>query len=167
MVAADIGIAQEIEWAAGLAFIDIGMPEIAADEPFSAEELAPYLAAGRAWVIGPEGERVLGYLIADVVDGFVHIEQVSVHPDAAHQGLGRRLIEHVAARAAGDGVAALTLTTFRDVPWNAPYYERCGFHVIPEPDVGPELRALRAHEATLGLDPARRVCMRRDLAPAS
>ncbi len=164
MVPGDVVATQQIERAAGAAFLDVGLPEIAADEPFSAEELAPYIAQGRAWVIAPDDDRILGYVLTDVVDAQVHIEQVSVHPDGAHRGLGRRLIDHVAALAIADGIGAVTLTTFRDVPWNAPYYERCGFRVIPDAQLGPELRAVRDHEATLGLDPAQRVCMRRDLA---
>lgn len=166
MTSDDISTAQQIEVAAGVAFIAIGMPEIAADDPFSADELGAYITAGAAWVISaatPEGPRVLGYLVTDVVDGLVHIEQVSVHPDGARRGLGRDLIEHVAAQARARGIGALTLTTFRDVAWNAPYYERCGFRVLSEEELGPELRAVRDHEASLGLDPALRVCMRRDL----
>ncbi|BFV60853.1 hypothetical protein KCMC57_up59570 [Kitasatospora sp. CMC57] len=47
---------------------------------------------------------------------------------------------------------ALTLTTFAEVPWNAPYYVRCGFEVIEGDEVGPGLRAIRAREAAHGLD---------------
>jgi hypothetical protein len=61
------------------------------------------------------------------------------------------------------GLDAVTLTTFRDVAWNAPYYERCGFRVLDETELGPGLRRVRDTEAAHGLDPARRVCMRRDL----
>ena len=61
---------------------------------------------------------------------------------------------------------ALTLTTFRDVPWNAPYYRRCGFRVLDEQEWTPGLRAIREREAGHGLDRWPRVCMRRDLVPA-
>jgi hypothetical protein len=66
----------------------------------------------------------------------------------------------VRAWAGGNSLPAITLTTFSDVPWNRPLYEHLGFTVIAENDLGPELRAVREHEATLGLDPAMRVCMR-------
>jgi hypothetical protein len=55
------------------------------------------------------------------------------------------------------------LTTFSDVPWNAPLYRHLGFRVLDDDDIGPELRARRADEAARGLDPASRVCMRRDV----
>ena len=61
------------------------------------------------------------------------------------------------------GRRSVTLTTFSHVPWNRPLYEHLGFRVLTEPEIGPELRALCEHEATLGLDPAVRVCMGLDL----
>ena len=87
--------------------------------------------------------------------------QVSVDPGHAHRRLGARLIDHVAAEARRRGLAHVTLTTFRDVPWNAPYYERCGFRTLDEAELGAGLRRVRAAEAVLGLDPALRVCMHR------
>ena len=61
------------------------------------------------------------------------------------------------------GLPALTLTTFAYVPWNAPYYARCGFRVLDDAEITPGLRAIREQEAALGLDRWPRVCMRRDL----
>jgi GNAT superfamily N-acetyltransferase len=138
------------------------MPEVAAHEPMSVEELDAYRGAGRAWVLVPDGEPV-AYIVMEVVDGAAHVEQVSVDPGFAHQRLGRRLLEHVAGEARAEGRTAVTLTTYRDVPWNAPYYSRCGFRVLDATELGPELRAKRDAETALGLDPALRVCMRRDL----
>jgi hypothetical protein len=59
----------------------------------------------------------------------------------------------------------MTLTTYRDVAWNRPLYEHLGWFVLAEPDIGPGLRAVRDIEASHGLDPAARVCMRRDVSP--
>jgi GNAT superfamily N-acetyltransferase len=144
----------EIERQAGRAFAAVGMPEIAADDPGSPEELAPFVVRGHAWVMADDGDRPVAYLIADVVDDRLHIEQVSVHPSHARQGLGAALIEHV-AHAGRD----LSLTTFRDVPWNAPYYARLGFRVLEPADHGPELAELVRHEAEAIPGDAPRVAM--------
>jgi GNAT superfamily N-acetyltransferase len=122
------------------------MPEIAADDPGSPEELEAHRAAGLAWVAADGGGPV-AYLVAAEVDGCLHVEQVSVHPAHAGRGIGAALIDHVAGLARADGRPALTLTTFRDIPWNAPYYARLGFAELPEPEWGPQLQALVAHEA--------------------
>ncbi|GAO11251.1 putative acetyltransferase [Streptomyces lydicamycinicus] len=154
-----------IERAAGEPFRGLGMAAVADDEPPSPALLTEFQRAGRALAAyeeaGPGGgpRRPVGYLLWEPVDGCTHIEQVSVHPDQARRGIGRALID----RAMGDGGrVALTLTTFTEVPWNAPYYARIGFRALPEAELTPGLRAIRAHEAALGLDRWPRVAMRRE-----
>ncbi|TVT57414.1 GNAT family N-acetyltransferase [Amycolatopsis rhizosphaerae] len=139
------------------------MPEIAEDEPLPVEALAGYQGAGRAWVAVDGADCAVGYLIADFVDGCVHIEQVSVHPDHGRRGVGRALVDDVAVVAGSAGIPALTLTTFAEVPWNAPYYLRLGFRALDEGELTPGLQAIREREAAHGLDRWPRVCMRRDL----
>ncbi|MER7844676.1 GNAT family N-acetyltransferase [Kitasatospora sp. NPDC096077] len=150
----------ELERAAGAPFAEIGMPEIAEDEPPAPEELARYLDHGTALVAEAPDGTVAGYLLAEPVDGALHIEQVSVHPGHARRGIGRALIEHLAE---GADAPALTLTTFADVPWNAPYYARCGFRPLADAELTPGLREIRRQEAEHGLDRWPRLCMRRDL----
>jgi N-acetylglutamate synthase-like GNAT family acetyltransferase len=159
----DLAVVQDIERAAGGWFREIGMPEIAEDEPLPIEELVRYLQANRAWVAVDDDDVPAAYLIADIVDGSMHIEQVSVHPRAARHKIGHMLMEHCAADAASKGIHALTLTTFADVPWNAPYYARCGFRVLDDSELSPGMRLIRDREISHGLHRWPRVCMRRDL----
>ena len=159
----ELEVLRDIELAAGVWFRDAGMPEIADNEPPPVEVLARYRLAGRAWAAVDDADRPVAYLVTDRVDGNDHIEQVLVHPEYARRGIGRRLIEHAADRAVDDGAPALTLTTFADVPWNAPYHLRCGFRVLDESQWTPGLPAIRRWEAAHGLDRWPRVCMRRDL----
>jgi GNAT superfamily N-acetyltransferase len=154
---------QVIERAAGLMFCDIGMPEIAQYDPLPLPVMAARRDAGRIWVVADDSDEPVAYLIADPVDGCLQIEQVTVDPRSARRGLGRALLDHAANRAAADGLPALTLTTFAHVPWNAPYYARCGFRVLDDAEITPGLRAIREREAAMGVDRWPRVCMRRDL----
>ncbi|MGW6838549.1 GNAT family N-acetyltransferase [Streptomyces sp. NPDC054949] len=160
---AELPLLQEIERAAGECFREIGMVEIAEDEPLPLAELARHQRAGSAWVATDGADVPVAYLIADRVDDALHVEQVSVHPDSAHRRIGRALLDFLADRAKAEGLAALTLTTFAEVPWNAPYYARCGFRIPSEDSLGPDLRGVRAREAAHGLDRWPRVTMRRDL----
>lgn len=153
----------DLERAAGEPFRALDMAFVADDETWTVAELEPYERDGRAWVIDDaEGGTPIAYLLADVVDGAGHVEQVSVHPGHARRGLGRLLLETAAGWARERGLSALTLTSFADVPWNAPYYARLGFRVLPEAELTPGLRALRAREAAHGLDRWPRVAMRRE-----
>jgi GNAT superfamily N-acetyltransferase len=159
----ELSLLQDIERAAGQSFRDIGMPEIADDEPLSLDELAGYRRAGAAWVAVDDTDAPVGYLIAEPVEGNLHVEQVSVHPGHARRGVGRRLLEHAAQHAAVLGMPALTLTTFTEVPWNAPYYARLGFRLLDDGALAPGLRKIREQEAAHGLDRWPRCCMRREL----
>ncbi|MEU8991842.1 GNAT family N-acetyltransferase [Streptomyces sp. NPDC048558] len=159
----DLRVLQDIERAAGAVFRDFGMAAIADDEPPALDVLERYRSAGRAWVACDADDRPVGYLICEPVDGALHIEQVSVHPVVARRGVGRTLLAYAADRAHEQDLTALTLTTFTEVPWNAPYYARLGFRVLDEAELTPGLRKIRAGEAELGLDRWPRVCMRRAL----
>ncbi|WP_217238928.1 GNAT family N-acetyltransferase [Streptomyces sp. AC555_RSS877] len=158
--AAELPLLQDIERAAGAPFRGLGMAAVAEDEPPAPDVLERYRRAGRAWVAVDEVDRPVAYLLCEPVDGALHVEQVSVHPDAARRGVGRALLAYAADRAREEGLAGLTLTTFAEVPWNAPYYSRLGFRVLDEAELTPGLRAVRAHERELGLDRWPRVCMR-------
>jgi GNAT superfamily N-acetyltransferase len=139
------------------------MDGVADDDPPSAEDLMAYQRDGRAWVVADEGDRAVAYLLVGQVDQNAHIEQVSVHPGHARRGLGRALIDQAEAWAATHGLEGLTLTTFADVPWNAPYYARLGFRTLAVDEMTTGLRGVRAQEAALGLDAWPRVTMRRSV----
>lgn len=161
-VDADIPIMQDIEIVGCQIFADIGMQDIADDGAHETELLAGYIAGGRAWVAELDG-RVCGYALADWYDGAAHLEQVTIYPDYAGRGVGSMLVDTVAAWGRERGATELTLLTFRDVPWNGPYYRRLGFVAVPDDELGPQLAALRAHEAELGLDVSIRFAMRRPI----
>ncbi|MFG2078288.1 GNAT family N-acetyltransferase [Nonomuraea maritima] len=106
-----------------------------------------------------DGEPPAGFALIGWADGNVHLDQLAVRPDSMRQGIGGRLVAAVLDHARAVGAPAVTLTTYRDVPWNAPWYARHGFSVLPEPEWGPELRALVEHERELGIEVAPRVVM--------
>jgi GNAT superfamily N-acetyltransferase len=158
---------QDIERLGGEAFRELGMAAIADDEPFTEDELARFRNDGHSWVIVDDTDVPMGYLVVDVVDGNLHVEQVTVDPAYAGRGLGAALIEHADAYAAAHRHPALTLTTFTEVAWNAPYYRRLGFRDMTAAEIGPELGAVRRAEAEHGLDRWPRVCMIRPVRKSS
>jgi GNAT superfamily N-acetyltransferase len=155
----DLGLLPAIQVAAGKAFREIGMAAIADAAPLPGRALTDYQQAGRAWVAVSGQDIPFGFIVVDLIDGRAHIEQVSVHPDHARGGVGRMLINHVDRWAAGQGIDALTLATFRTVPWNGPYYARLGFREMALAEITAGLAAVLDDEAAHGIDPATRICM--------
>ncbi|WP_246018986.1 GNAT family N-acetyltransferase [Arthrobacter crusticola] len=148
---AELQALREIERAAGEQFRALGMAEIAEDEPLSVDELAEFQAEGRAWAAVDADGSPVGYLLVKRVGADAHVEQVSVHPSRARRGIGRRLLETAADWGRGQGLVNLTLTTFDEVPWNAPYYRRLDFHDVPDDALEPGLFQIVADEAAAGL----------------
>ena len=153
---------QDLELAAGVLFREIGMTDVAEHPPPALEVFEHARDAGQLWVSVDAADRPTGFVLVELVDDGVHIEQVSVHPEHQGHGIGRQLIEYVDAWAARQGYPVLTLSTFRSVPWNGPYYARLGFAELPE--LTPGLVRIRAAETAFGLDPAERVFMLRRVA---
>lgn len=107
-------------------------------------------------------ERV-GWCYAVPKDDSLFVEQIDVLPEYGRRGIGRSLLDALAAIAAERGLQALTLTTDAHVAWNRPWYESLGFVVLPPDEQGPDVAAAVADEARRGFDLSRRVAMRRPL----
>jgi GNAT superfamily N-acetyltransferase len=95
-----------------------------------------------------------------------HLEEIDVYPEHGRRGLGRRLVMQVCEWAAAAGYESVSLITFRDVPWNMPFYATLGFEVVPDFELSPALRAIVEDERCRGIDSSRRVVMRRPCADA-
>jgi Predicted acetyltransferase len=107
--------------------------------------------AGRLLVAVDEG-TVVGFVRLEVLDGALHVEQVTVTPEHGGRGIGRRLMLAAEELARERGYDRMTLTTFRDVPFNGPFYESLGWQVLPADGLTPGLAAARREEADAGLD---------------
>jgi GNAT superfamily N-acetyltransferase len=177
----DVSRLAPIEVAAGARFRDVGMDAVADDPPPPPEVYAEAIRLGHLWgaELDPPVEGVdvrVGYAWALVLDadgrstagrrddppGQHHLEQISVVPEAGGLGVGAALMATVIGWARDDGGESLTLSTFRDLRFNAPWYARFGFDVVPAGEVesDPRWRELRRHEAAAGLDVEARVVMR-------
>ncbi|MEO8622421.1 MAG: GNAT family N-acetyltransferase, partial [bacterium] len=116
---------------------------------------------GHLWVALADDVAV-GFAQVRVLEPLAaHLDELDVHPTDGRRGLGTRLVLAVCEWAAANGHECVTLSTFRDVPWNMPFYARLGFRVIPPDELSPALRSIVAHEGRHGLDVGRRVIMRR------
>jgi GNAT superfamily N-acetyltransferase len=86
---------------------------------------------GRLWVaVSPVG-RVIGFALMKLPAGRAWLDQLSVLDAWQGRGYGTALIDRTTATARTFGVDTLYLSTYRDVPWNEPFYARRGFKVMP------------------------------------
>ncbi|MEO3430006.1 GNAT family N-acetyltransferase [Pelagibius sp. CAU 1746] len=156
----DAGSLGAVEQAAAARFAAIGMARIAEGRPTDESEYLEAIGDSRLWVVEASGGVLAGLAIGNILDGQGFLAEVSVLPDHAGHRLAALMIAALEAWALARGCRSVSLTTFRDVPWNRPYYESLGFVPLDEADAGPELRAVRAKEKARGVDSnGPRLCM--------
>jgi len=117
-------------------------------------------AAGRLWAALADDIPVGFALVEMLSDNHAHLAEIDVHPLHGRRGLGTRLMRAACEWAARSGCAELTLTTYRAIPWNMPFYARLGFVELPRTEQTLELMAIVQDEAARGLAPELRVAMR-------
>jgi len=158
---ADLPLLAAIERAASELFRQTDYPQFAGTD--GAVRSLPHHPEYRVWVAVDGEDAPVGFLITRPLTHSLHLQEIDVHPDHSRRGLGRRLIEAAADDARTQGYPALTLTTFRSILWNAPYYARLGFRRLNPDALPPDLLAIRQREAEYGLSLGDRICMQRDL----
>ena len=114
-------------------------------------------------LVAESAGRVVGFAQVLDFDGRFHLEQLSVHPDRQRQGIGARLVAAAEREVVARGGSVVTLRTFADVPFNAPFYRRHGY---VESELPVALQGLVEAERRLGLLAAgTRLTMAKQVAP--
>lgn len=150
----------EIERSSGEAFRAVpDLAWIADDAVMSAEQHAPLIEAGGVWV-AVKDSRIVGFISVETLPEAMHIWQMAVLRAEQGHGLGRALLNMVIETACSRRAPAVTLTTFRDVVWNAPFYAQSGFRIVEPAALCERLRGVLAAEVAHGLPGERRCAMR-------
>ncbi len=152
------------------------LPAVEAEADHAFETLEPPLSIANfaplgvpadyadAFHIMVAGRPPVGFVQLEIVDGQAHLEQLSVSPEFARQGIGRSLVTAAKAWAAEAGFKSMTLCTFAEIPFNGPFYASCGFAEVVSGQWQGEMRARLQHERELQMAAVgRRIVMRVDL----
>jgi predicted N-acetyltransferase YhbS len=156
----EIDTIRALERASAQRFVGL-MDALAADEPSPAPVLAARIERG-GLVVAAKGETIVGFVMFRPLEDRLYVEQLDVLPAFEGRRIGAALLDATAERARAAGLAGLSLSTFREVAWNAPYYRRLGFVAVVDDALTPGMREIRAEHLARGLDEAARVFMVRD-----
>ena len=154
----------EIERAAGVLFEAVPWFTLEPGNVSDPEFIEAVARNGAVLVAADGGDVPVGFTLAGFLDRALHIHELDVAPAHGRRGLGRRLVDAACAFAKTEGAPAITLSTFREIAWNGPFYAKAGFHEVPRNQWTPAFHLLHHREAELGLPIDRRCFMRKDLA---
>jgi GNAT superfamily N-acetyltransferase len=159
----DTPLLPPIEKEAGRIFADIGMADVG--DGSVTDEATHRRAQGeeRLLVAVDAEDRPVGFALLGEVDGVAHLFEISMHPDHGRAGVGSRLLEAAITWARARAYRGMTLSTFRSVRWNGPWYARHGFRELAPTALSPGLQELRRREKAVGLEVDQRCFMRLDL----
>ncbi|WP_066517114.1 GNAT family N-acetyltransferase [Curtobacterium ammoniigenes] len=143
----DLEALEAVENKADQLFIELFQPPLWGAAQSGAERAAE---PGFVLVADDSSGTIVGFVHVLEVDGIAHLEQLSVVPEHGRRGYGRTLVEAAKAEGRRRGHDRMTLRTYANVAWNAPFYRRAGF--TEEEPATPFHRRLVEVEHELGLD---------------
>ena len=150
--ASDLSHLAEIEMSAAEAFAAYGQPLADGSSAAPREQWDAALAAGLLWVASDAKDGPVGFLRAEITADGLYVDEVDVRLDHQRRGHGRRLMRASIAAAKSMRLQAVTLTTFRDIPWNAPFYATLGFRALSPAETSTHLAGKLADQAARGLE---------------
>lgn len=102
------------------------------------------------WVAVNSENEPVGFIMTTPLPESLFIHELSVSEAWQNRGIGKLLIQKVKDEAKAHQFSAVTLTTFRHVPWNAPYYQRLGFSILSESEIPHSLQEILNNEVESG-----------------
>ena len=165
----DVAHLPEIERQAGTLFLDrldeIGLTEELLADVNTLGTFEEAQRAGHLWVAVSPSRKVVGFALVLLLADLAHLDELDVLPAHGRQGVGSALLDAVCSWARQANCPAITLRTFRDVPWNAPFYERRGFQVVDPSEISEDHERLVEVERAKGLRTDLRVLMAYSITP--
>lgn len=103
----------------------------------------------------------IGFALVDMLGArHSHLQEIDVLPSHGRHGVGTALVATVLQWARRSGHVQTTLTTFRALPWNMPFYRKSGFQEVCPAELSAEQRGIVAAENGKGLLQEHRGVMR-------
>jgi GNAT superfamily N-acetyltransferase len=146
----EIALLPQIENSADLRYRRAGLDLVVRMPAHSIASLERGRRRGLLWVATSPLNRVVGFALTDIVGNVAWIDQLTVLDRWQGRGIGAALIDRSAETARRRGFDAIHLTTYRNVGWNKPFYQRRGFAEVPRGDFTPALRRQYLFEIRLG-----------------
>jgi GNAT superfamily N-acetyltransferase len=150
-----------IDLAASQLFAGTGMlPDAELLDHVPADVFEAAVPGGNLFVARDRKGLPAGFVLTSLRGDTLYLDQVSVHPGHGRRGLGAALIRRVFQDAEDRGLKTVTLSTFRDLPWNAPFYRTLGFRELPRKQMTDWMLEIEARQAEV-MDVTKRCFMRR------
>ncbi|MEO0607480.1 MAG: GNAT family N-acetyltransferase [Pseudomonadota bacterium] len=157
----DIPALISVDKAASALFAPTGLlePE-AVNDHVPADVFAVEIPSANVFAARNQHGWAVGFALVRLRGSGLYLDQVSVHPDHGQKGIGRALVIRVLTEAEARKLPHVSLSTFRDLPWNGPFYASMGFREIPTERLEPYMKDIEEAQRPF-MDVSERCFMRR------
>lgn len=114
------------------------------DDHVPVNVLEAEIPQGNVFAVRNEHGWAVGFALVRPRGNGLYLDQISVHPDHGQQGLGRALVLRVLTEAEARKLPYVSLSTFRDLPWNGPFYASMGFKELSRDKLEPFMLEIEA-----------------------
>lgn len=159
----DIPLLGQVERSAAELFRTVNLDFLTNGPTVNKSHLSAMMSSNHLWVAVDKRDQPIGFVGGEELDGNFHIAEISVAQDAQGKGVGKALMAELVRQTKEEGQTAITLTTYRDIPWNGPWYRKLGFSEVSLGDMGDEYAKILDSEAQHGHDMDSRCIMRKVL----
>ena len=154
---ADIPRMQEIENDAGGLFEGWGLVDFDDLAVVHMSEHVDSIVAGLSFIAETNG-RAAGFVMGVMYGDDAYLHELDVERASQKKGLGAALVWAFIDAARAKHADTVYLSTFRDPPWNAPFYARLGFREVARSNYLPWMTEIETQQAQF-LDIRTRVFM--------
>ncbi|CAG8961625.1 hypothetical protein HYFRA_00006161 [Hymenoscyphus fraxineus] len=158
----DIPLLDRVERSAAEVFRTVDLDTLADRPTLDIHTLAVMTRSNHLWIAVNDWDQPIGFLGGESMHGNFHITEISVARDFQGRGIGKALMRTMMEQVQSEGYKFITLTTFKDVPWNGPWYQKLGFKEVSPRAMKKQYSEILKEEAqSAGVDPDRRCIMRK------
>jgi GNAT superfamily N-acetyltransferase len=159
----ELTLLAHIEQSAAVRFLDTPYAFLVDAKPLPLDFVQQRFQAGQVWVAVDREDTVIGFAVTREVDDTLYLQEIDIDPKHGQKGLGYALVDTVRSWAKLSDYGVMSLSTFRDIPWNAPFYSKLGFRILDESELTAGFQQIRWQEREAGLPICDRVIMHCEL----
>jgi ribosomal protein S18 acetylase RimI-like enzyme len=159
----DIPLLEYVERSAAEIFRTANLSFLADGDTVDPRALVAMAQANHLLIAANRFDQPIGFVGGEYLNGNFHIIEISVAKEFQGKGVGKALMTAMVQQVSREGYKSITLTTYKNLPWNGPWYSRIGFFEVNAQDMGKEYLDILASEAQHGLDLRSRCVMRKIL----
>jgi ribosomal protein S18 acetylase RimI-like enzyme len=148
----DIPVLAQVERSAAEIFRTVNLDFLVENPTVDPYLLVAMANANHLWIAVDKFDQPIGFVGGEYLDGNFHIVEISVAKNFQGMGVGKALMKVLVEQTRREGYKAMTLTTYRNLPWNAPWYSKMGFFEVNAQEMGKTFEDILEIEAKHGLD---------------